>query len=499
MATGAWPDAEVSEEPFTPPAPSAARPRGKATPRLDPSTSSQAPETVALLSLAAPIPPAQPSVAPVPILPALDSVEARSEDAEPVPQTTQPLSENLPLADADRLGVLLAEPEAHFEFAQSKNAGIEATGDDELDHLAPVAKDTGEESKDRIPQVSAVPPPAPAVGAALPVPLEAPRPAVLAQLPPAKPDSRTSDVPSANALPAPAPAASAREAQAGLEEPPSLRQPSLRLENTQPKSTLAFGVVLHPPNGPEQGQPNEQHTAVVPNDASAAPRAPRPEDASEALRHEPPPQANALPEGNADPQPDFSRDSQPQAQAVALTERRQEPATAAIEFSTAGLPWAPASSPAAGGESSPGPLPGVWSQLDAGAVSPQAIDPAPAPSPLTRLELRTTESATGEARPVSVHVEDTPAGIEVQVSAPDFEVRESLLGGLEQLAARVESERLGVVYTAGAGAGTDEFSGGRRLPQILEERRSRARRGNAPRFEEIAQSTGAPGLAGGSR
>ena len=142
----------------------------------------------------------------------------------------------------------------------------------------------------------------------------------------------------------------------------------------------------------------------------------------------------------------------------------------------------------------PDSLPGVWSQLDAGAMTPQAIDPSPPPSALTQFDLTAGDLAGGERLPVSVHIEDTPTGVEVQVSASDSGVRESLLGGLEHLADRIQTQGLGVVYTTGTGPGQDDFPQGRKPVPVFEERPNRGRRNrDEPSFAFVAES--ASGLA----
>lgn len=148
-----------------------------------------------------------------------------------------------------------------------------------------------------------------------------------------------------------------------------------------------------------------------------------------------------------------------------------------------------------------GPAPaGVWAQM---AVEPPAevqsgVPPA-LPSTLTSVELQAPGSAQDGHAPVSVRIEETPAGLEVRVNSSDRELRESLLGGLDQLASRVESQGLGIVQLgAGTGAETADGDGSanRRHPMFVEERRARPRRAQerSTEFSDLITRTAGGGI-----
>lgn len=269
------------------------------------------------------------------------------------------------------------------------------------------------------------------------------------------------------------------QAQAGRgEETP--QAPSTHQVFSPDAGATAFGLVL-----PQRGN------SIQPNGGPAELRPAADDLARPPL--EPPKIAAVLMEADSEGEGESGTETRPEwlAESPNGFERPQQ----RLESTGLTIPAPPAMAldPHEPGQAS---LPGIWSQLDAGEVSQQAIDPHPAPPALTELNLRASELLGSEGLPVSVHIEDTPTGVEVRVTASDSGIRESLVGGLDQLSARIELQGLGVVYTSGAGPGSEESPGGRRQVHIPEERRSRGRRGSGPSFESVAESTDGPGITG---
>lgn len=273
--------------------------------------------------------------------------------------------------------------------------------------------------------------------------------------------------------------AAAGQTQAGRGEE-TTQLPSTHQVSSPDDGATAFGLVL-----PQRGnsiQPNSGPDELSPAADDLAPPPP-----------EPPKIAAGLMQADSEGEGESGTETRPEWQAESSNgfERPQQ------RLESAGL-MVPAPPAMAADPQEPGqaPLPGIWSQLDAGEVSQQAIDPHPAPPALTEMNLRASELLGSEGLPVSVHIEDKPTGVEVRVTASDSDIRESLVGGLDQLSARIELQGLGVVYTSGAGPGSEESPGGRRQVQIPEERRGRGRRGSGPSFESVAESTDGPGITG---
>ena len=120
----------------------------------------------------------------------------------------------------------------------------------------------------------------------------------------------------------------------------------------------------------------------------------------------------------------------------------------------------------------------VWSRLDAGVLPPEGLAEAPA-QPLSSMDL-----GPAGAERVGVRVIESAGGLEVQVTTRDVEARQTLLGGLDELAARVRQLSLGAIIPGLERSARGEDPAGERRqhqPATAErdERRPRTRRTGA--------------------
>jgi hypothetical protein len=170
--------------------------------------------------------------------------------------------------------------------------------------------------------------------------------------------------------------------------------------------------------------------------------------------------------------------------ALPSAEAPAAPVAPVLQFDRAPVFLAPQASEQAG---SAAPQTGLWARLDsfdAGAGPGEA-------RPATVMTEAAVQLTSPDGERVAVRVAGAGAGFEVRVMAEDRQTHRALLGGLGDLAARVQELSLGdVTTTARPGDGAEAGTGHRQTP-LEWLRLRRPRRTAGPAFEEPTNLSGA--------